>query len=37
MGIGNIMSEDVDEPKITEGASEELVDSLVKEMRKNSK
>ncbi|CAB4145264.1 hypothetical protein UFOVP1217_105 [uncultured Caudovirales phage] len=37
MGIGNIMSEGIDEPKITEGASAELIDSLVKEMQKSSK
>lgn len=37
MGIGNIMSEGIDQPKITEGASAELVASLVKEIQKTSK
>lgn len=37
MGIGNIMSEGIDQPKVTEGASTELVDSLVKEIKKTSK
>ena len=37
MGIGNIMSRGVDQPKITEGASAELVASLIKEIQKTSK
>lgn len=37
MGIGNIMSEGIDEPKVTEGASEELIDSLIQEIKKLSK
>ena len=37
MGIGNHQSEGIDEPKITEGASAKLIDSLVKEMKKSSK
>lgn len=37
MGIGNIMSDGIDEPKITEGASEELINSLIQEIRKSSK
>jgi hypothetical protein len=37
MGIGNIMSEGIDQPKITEGASADLVASLIKEIQKSSK
>ena len=36
MGIGTMMSTGIDEPKITEGASAELIDSLVKEIQKLS-
>jgi hypothetical protein len=36
MGIGTMMSEGVDQPNITEGASAELIDSLVKEIWKQS-
>jgi len=36
MGVGTMMSEGVDQPNITEGASTELIDSLVKEIQKQS-
>lgn len=37
MGIGNIMTEGIDEPKVTEGASTELIDSLIQEIKTPSK
>lgn len=37
MGWGTIMSEGIEDPKITEGASSKLVKSLVEEIQKPSK
>ena len=36
MGIGNIMTEGIDQPKITESASAELISSLIKEIQKGN-
>ena len=36
MGIGTMMSTGIDEPKITEGASAELIELLVSEIQKAS-